>query len=559
MREKADQDGFDILLIDTGDRVEGNGLYDASEPKGVYTNDIFKEQAIDIICSGNHELYKQHTSENEYLVTVPNFKGNYLASNIDIIDPATKELVPLAQRFKKFTTKNQEIRILAFGFLFDFTGNANNTVVQSVKKTIEEDWFQQAIRDRDVDLFLVAGHVPLRSEEFTALYRAIREVQWDTPIQFFGGHTHVRDYAKYDSKAYALESGRYMETIGFLSIEGLAVRGKREDSISKSLVKPRNLASQSSPKFSRRYIDNNLYSFHHHSSLDSASFPTPHGRNVSTFIAFARKNLELDNRLGCAPQDLWTNRAPYPSNHSIYTWLQQRVFPEMIYDPDRGARPTMALINTGALRSDVFEGPFTLDTTYTVSPFTNRFRCIQDIPFVIAEKVLVILNTPGTHVAGDSYSLLSKTPVSTKQLKFQRQMLSPRAFFNAEFPRQVSIQKTDAGLTPGYTTVDDAGSDGDDTVHSPLKFYEVPNCVESRINFPSCQVTDEMTAGTSQECESPETVDLVFVDFIQIYVLSVLRFLGTDYQEVDTEAYMNETSLTTLIAGWVKENWDGEC
>lgn len=559
MREKADQDGVDILLIDTGDRVEGNGLYDASEPKGVYTNDIFKEQAIDIICSGNHELYKQHTSENEYLVTVPNFKGNYLASNIDIIDPETKQLVPLAQRFKKFTTKNQGIRILAFGFLFDFVGNANNTVVQPVRETIEEDWFQQAIHDRDVDLFLVAGHVPIRSDEFTALYRAVREVQWDTPIQFFGGHTHVRDYAKYDSKAYALESGRYMETLGFLSIEGLGVRGKREDSISNNLVKPRNLATQSSPKFTRRYIDNNLYSFHHHTSLDSASFPTSHGRNVSALIAFARENLELDNQFGCAPQNFWTNRAPYPSNHSIFTWLQQQVFPEMIYDPSRGTRPTMALINTGALRSDIFEGPFTLDNTYTVSPFTNHFRYIQDVPFMVAEKVLVILNSPGTHVARDSYSLLSKTPVSTKQMKSQQQLLSARALFDAESPRQVSIQKTEPGLTPGYTTIDDAGSDGDDTIHSPLKFYEIPNCVESRINFPSCQVVGEMTVGTSQECEAPKTVDLVFIDFLQPYVLSVLSFLGTDYREVDTETYMNGTGLTTLIANWTKENWDGEC
>jgi 2',3'-cyclic-nucleotide 2'-phosphodiesterase (5'-nucleotidase family) len=37
----------DLLLIDTGDRIEGNGLYDASEPKGEYTLEIFKEQEID--------------------------------------------------------------------------------------------------------------------------------------------------------------------------------------------------------------------------------------------------------------------------------------------------------------------------------------------------------------------------------------------------------------------------------------------------------------------------------------------------------------------------------
>lgn len=34
MREKADADGSDFLLVDTGDRVEGNAIYDSSKPRG---------------------------------------------------------------------------------------------------------------------------------------------------------------------------------------------------------------------------------------------------------------------------------------------------------------------------------------------------------------------------------------------------------------------------------------------------------------------------------------------------------------------------------------------
>ena len=55
MRERIEQDGNDLLLVDTGDRVEGNGLYDASNPQGNYTREIFKQQHMDIICIGNHE------------------------------------------------------------------------------------------------------------------------------------------------------------------------------------------------------------------------------------------------------------------------------------------------------------------------------------------------------------------------------------------------------------------------------------------------------------------------------------------------------------------------
>ena len=125
---------------------------------------------------------------------------------------------------RKFETKNQKLRVLAFGFLFDFTGNANNTVVQPVEETIKEEWFQEAIRDREVDLIVVIGHVGIRMPEFELLFKTIREVQWDTPLAFFGGHVHLRDYANYDRKSAALASGRYMETIGFMSIDGLPAK-----------------------------------------------------------------------------------------------------------------------------------------------------------------------------------------------------------------------------------------------------------------------------------------------------------------------------------------------
>ena len=313
MHRRADDDGADILLVDTGDRIEGNGLYDGSEPKGKYYFDILHTLHIDLICSGNHELYRANSSNDELLKTVPAFKDSYLASNLDIYNPDTNELEPLAPRFKKFSTKNQGIRILAFGFLFDFTGNANNTVVTPVEIAIKQDWFQKAIRDRDVDLILVFGHVIIRSKEYDAIFKAIRAVQWDTPIAFLGGHSHIRDFKVYDSKSAALESGRYFETIGFLSISGL--------NASKTAA---------SPTFARRYIDNNLYSLRHHSNTTNTTFPTEAGLNISSAIHTARERLKLDQFRGCAPQPFYVNRAPYPSNTSIFTWLQTSVLPTQL-------------------------------------------------------------------------------------------------------------------------------------------------------------------------------------------------------------------------------------
>ncbi|KAL8754234.1 MAG: hypothetical protein Q9184_005176 [Pyrenodesmia sp. 2 TL-2023] len=552
LREKADREGTDLLVIDTGDRIEGNGLYDASEPKGKYTQDIHREQDVDVICIGNHELYKKTSSENEYLTTVPNFHGNYLASNLDILDPKSGERVPLGPRFRKFTTKNQGIRILAFGFLFDFTGNANNSFVEAVEKTVQQTWFLEAIHGRDIDLFLIAGHIPLNSPEFNAIFKAIRQVRWDTPIQFFGGHTHIRDYFKYDSIAYGLESGRYMETIGFMSITGLSTGGTPN---------PRS-TSLAAPDFARRYIDNNLYSFHQHTSLNSSTFPTPHGRNVSAMITSARKSLKLDHRFGCAPTDLWTNRAPFPSENSIFTWLQDQVFPTTISDPARKDVPRLLIVNTGGIRFDIFKGPFTIDTIYTVSPFTSEFRYIKDVPYPTAKKLLTILNQEVPQIFDLPYDLAARIPVSPRSSESSTSSNTHNLF--RQDTKQIALAPSSSSdsekqpLTPGYTTHDFLGSDGDDTIHTPIEFYRVPNVFQSRIGFPGTAPPADLEAG-STEGEDPETVDLVYVDFIQRYVLLALKFLGTDYDEGDTEAYMEGRTMTEVISGWVEANWKGQC
>src|SRR6478735_5989819 len=146
----------------------------------------------------------------EHNTTVPNYRGKYLASNLDYIDFKTSDRVPQAQRYKKFKTKNQGIDIVAFGFLFDFTGNANNTIVQKVEDTVKEKWFQDAIHLKP-DVFVVIGHVGLRMDEFKTIFTAMRKEDWNTPIVFFGGHAHVRDALSYGSRSFSLASGRYME------------------------------------------------------------------------------------------------------------------------------------------------------------------------------------------------------------------------------------------------------------------------------------------------------------------------------------------------------------
>jgi hypothetical protein len=102
---------------------------------------------------------------------------------------------------------------MAFGVLFDFTGNSNVSKVIKAADMVKQPWFQQAVNYTEpIDLFVVTGHNPVRtsvsSSTMGTVFKAIRSIKPDVPIQAFGGHTHIRDFAVYDNKATGLESGR---------------------------------------------------------------------------------------------------------------------------------------------------------------------------------------------------------------------------------------------------------------------------------------------------------------------------------------------------------------
>ncbi|EGD92306.1 uncharacterized protein TERG_08521 [Trichophyton rubrum CBS 118892] len=476
MREKAEAAGTDLLVVDTGDRVEGNGLYDSSDPKGVYASEFLKKQHIDLLCSGNHELYKQNTSEAEFRTTVPNFKGNYLASNIDIIDPESGEIVPLAQRFKKFTTKMQGIRIMAFGFLFDFKGNYNNAVVTPVEETIRQ-------------------------------------------------------------ASSCLASGRFMETIGFASLSGL------------STAKKQTSAARASPVFTRRYIDNNLFSLYYHSGHDESTFHTPEGKKVTEDIRKARSVLKLDHVYGCAPKTLWMSRAKYPSDDSIYSWLEKEVLPSSLRPHLRENTTGLAIINTGGIRFDIFKGPFTQDGAYIVSPFTNEFRYMKDVPYDKAVMVLKVLNkatnilTQAGFMPRDSSSLSPPEQWSRTEDFIAKAVHIPlsQGADNEQNPLQDGDEPT---LTPGYTTKDDGGTDGDDTVHTPVSFYRAPNCIMATIT------NDDDSSSTSN------VVDLLYLDFLEPWVTVATKIVGIDFDpKKDAEAFMPGVQMRTMLTAWASQHW----
>ena len=109
-------------------------------------------------------------------------------------------------------------------------------------------------------------------------------------------------------------------------------------------------------------------------------------------------------------------------------------------------------------------------------------------------------------------------------------------------------EDTNFNLIPGYTTIDDLGKDGDDTIHSAISFFNVPNCFQAPIGF-----------AIGKDEDGPETVDVVYNEFIQQWILLALEYLGYKVEEGDTKIYLEGKTMTDVIVEWVEANWDDNC
>ena len=142
-------------------------------------------------------------------------------------------------------------------------------------------------------------------------------------------------------------------------------------------------------------------------------------------------------------------------------------------------------------------------------------------------------------------------PPEVTAARFRPALLSsPHSFENRYRTSQSPMIGEDPDLIPGYTTHDDAGADGDDTIHSKIAFYSVPNCVQSTVGFKA-----------NNKDEEPQKVDLMYNEFIQKWVLMALQYIGQMYTSDDTQVYAQGKSFTDIMTEWVEENWasEGEC
>lgn len=280
--------------------------------------------------------------------------------------------------------------------------------------------------------------------------------------------------------------------------------------------------------YARRYLDWNRKTFAYHAvGSQVQKFDDKTGVRVTTDITALREKLNLTALYGCAPATYCMTCAPYGSTGSIFTLLTTALGATVI-NTTRSTIPRLIIANTGSVRFDLYKGPFTFDDSFIVSPFLDAFQYLPDIPYSAAKGVLAAMNNA-------TLNQRSLSDLSSRSADFEMAIPAVDSCIDPTLghigaatdlkPRGVIRRATT--LTSGYTTTDDFGTDGDDTIHSAIPFYSTPNYFQGNASFP--------TTGT------PDTIDLIFLDFIAPNVIAALAKLGVAKTVAEVQYYLPGT------------------
>lgn len=281
----------------------------------------------------------------------------------------------------------------------------------------------------------------------------------------------MRDCVQEDARSMSLASGRYMETVGFLSVSGL------EDDPVKPL------------RFARRYLDQNRNTYAYHAGAD---FDTPQGRDITAELGRVAKSFNITTVFGHAPQTYWQSRYPPSSPHSLLNLLTAEVLPTIVHRTDRAHKP-YTILNTGSIRFDVFKGPFSRNTQWIIMPFANEFVFLPKVDRRVAARLLDYLNLVGEHGALPSVTATAQDEqaldTSIVERSYQQSLRrSAQDYFSVAGDEKHSL---------GYVTQDLCDGLGDDVLHRPMPSAEQPVFV-----------------ATELPGEEEEAVDVVFFDFL---------------------------------------------
>ncbi|KAL3442245.1 Metallo-dependent phosphatase-like protein [Aspergillus insuetus] len=574
MKDKALRMKVDLLLIDSGDFHDGGGLSDSTSPKGAVSDSIFESIDYDIVTIGNHGVRTGAEALNIHHNLSRVFGDRFLTSNVDV--KANGILRSIGNRYRAFQTRNG-LRIVAFGVTINdpVLRDLANTEVYSADWMFQQSWFDEAM-GKEADLYVLVGHAPTyapcldpkKDNPLVCLRDRIRK-ETDKPIQLFGGHAHHRNFTCYDDNSSGIESGKYCDTVGWVALNEVSSPAwSGAQALLGDDARPNKTCTRGNQGdirdtpylLDRRYIDWNRVSFAYHTGdLDGrdtgspsvpASFDTPLGRKVTDDISKARQLLNLTHFLGCAREDYCFNCKKVGQDGNIYELLKDALG-DTVVQKDRATTPRVVISNDGTIRDNIYQGPFMTGDAYAVVPFPNHFQYIANMPcgdfkkmtshLPTMQQVSCIDDNERHHYDSSAMDEESRShgPQSHPDL---RSVIDDRSDdHQATFSKRNGQQKQHS---PGYTTHDALGNDGDDTIHSPIIESErYMKLFWANASFP-------------KPSHYPSSFDVVFTNYLAKKILDALNKIGAPYTDKDVVDYLpREYTSRDVLVDYTARHW----
>lgn len=411
MKDRAQERGVELYVVNTGDLVDGTGMSDATPVAGEFLTPILRMVPYDALTIGNHELYEDATVDHlrkpggllehfgDRCVTSNQFyrPTHTLASAPGSNSSAREQqMETLSVRYTVLPSRNGERDLLAFGFLYNFGSFSPNSFVQWVEEAVAEPWFADAVTTHAADVagIVVLAHMGWTDGAVEVIRAAVRAAPGgtDMPLVVLAGHTHIRVFSRLDENAGLLESGRYFDTIGMIGFD--------VDSTNAGNRTAGSNRSSRSTWFEYEYLATNVANLAAVAQVEAGNFPLPEGVLVKDEIARVREMFALDEVLGCTPAgapERYFRRNGLEAPDSLWRLALEHVIPSVVFEPPFS--PTQILVaGTGGLRFDIFAGDLTRDDTMIVSPFRDNFHLFSDLS---GDEAIAVLQTLDAAVPGE--------------------------------------------------------------------------------------------------------------------------------------------------------------
>jgi 2',3'-cyclic-nucleotide 2'-phosphodiesterase (5'-nucleotidase family) len=368
LREACNLQEKDLFFVMNGDFIDGTGL---STYPPVHLTPILEQMPWDALNIGNHELYKNSTvhyitRENGF---VDHWDGGYLTSNTLLIE--TNETRPIGERYKFMTgafdlnegrngTVQKNSTILTFGFLYNFLGHCEMTIVEKVEEVVESEWFQDVLngKDREFDAIVVLAHMGANDPLTDIILDKIRDICGaEMPVQFITGHTHKRMNVTLDAYSESFEAGKFLDTVGFVSF-----------SLNNSAS-----ALASNANFRHEFIDANIKVMKNVLGVpDTDTFVTPNGRELTEMIKVSQEATGLFVEMGCSPKTYYLSNG-LDKEDSLWGFYADTVIREQLFSERVRGFSTQKLFiqNPGGFRYNLFQGIVNVNDLVSMSPYND--------------------------------------------------------------------------------------------------------------------------------------------------------------------------------------------